>query len=50
MTKMRKAQVLANKNPEDSSGLNNGWRRIRTFEGGANRFTVCPFGHSGIHP
>ena len=20
----------------------NGWRRIRTFEGGANRFTVCP--------
>ena len=19
-----------------------GWRRIRTFEGGANRFTVCP--------
>ena len=30
----------------------NGWRRIRTFEGGANRFTVCPLwplGNPSIH-
>ena len=31
----------------------NGWRRIRTFEGGANRFTVCPLwplGNPSIKP
>ena len=26
----------------DSFYYPNGWRRIRTFEGVANRFTVCP--------
>ncbi len=34
-----KKQLLHHK---DVRAKSNGWRRIRTFEGGANRFTVCP--------
>ena len=29
-------------NITESLRYSNGWRRIRTFEGVANRFTVCP--------
>ncbi len=36
---LHKKQLLHHK---DVRAKSNGWRRIRTFEGGANRFTVCP--------
>ena len=38
-------------NLTESLRYSNGWRRIRTFEGVANRFTVCPLwplGNSSI--
>ena len=39
--------------PRDNNYKNNGWRRIRTFESVANRFTVCPLwplGNPSIKP